>query len=162
MLCVRTCPKCFPRMNPQVYCSVHQSSHPPSRPRKLRLREIMKVVQGTQLFGLAYLHEAFPDLFCTPVSLHLAPPCHANSSVPRVPPTMPAPGQEPRWCCWPHISLGSFSAVETAGPPWGHTQWDVPWGTQLILTTALGKRQLCPLFSSLGGKCVCAREYMHM
>lgn len=57
-------------------------------------------------------------------------------------------------------SPGGVAAAEGVVPPEGHTRCEVPWETQLILTTALGERHICPFFPSLGGKmcvCVCAR-----
>lgn len=48
VLCVRPCPKSFPRMSPQLCCSFHQPFRLLSRLSKLRLREIMKLVQGTR------------------------------------------------------------------------------------------------------------------
>lgn len=93
--------------------------------------------------GHSHLHGAVPHRILFP--LHLASPRPANSS---------APGGHPSLLNAHHRA----SPRQGAGPPWGHTHRICLGGARLILTTALGKRQICPVFPSLGGEMpVCTR-----
>lgn len=81
---------------------------------------------------------------CTPrVGSSVPPPCRPPIRSPRTLLALPS-----RWALPP--------AVTGAMPPQGRAQWDAPWGTRLILTTALGKDKSVPSFLLAEKKCMCA------
>lgn len=102
---------------------------------------------GLPFLSLAGLHDSLPLCQTLPCSAAPLPPegvCTGAHPVPA------------RFRTHHLRGLFSVQCVCVGGLllPQGHTQWDVPGGTQLILTTALGKKQTWPLFLSLEENCV--------
>lgn len=124
------------------------SLRPPALPW-LRLCQASEAPPGVspRWPGHSHLRGAVPDR--VPFPLRLASPCPANTS---------APGGRLRLLGAPHRAGPRPVARPARG---AHTVGCASEGPRLILTTALGKRQICPVFPSSWGRNACVHTCVH-